>query len=292
MQKISKSNVFPSLINHLLVNMQKMEWRGKHKFYLWISKHFPHKLIVHHIDSRKFCVPLGEWCFWLEKGPENYYLDEFLPFCKVLNQLNVPFTFFDLGADIGTVSSLVVSHCHNVHNIIAFEPNPKAFKILKLNLENLGKPSKYINSAISDFEGSVSFCADPDRINDHEGYIDSKQKGDTEVTSIDHWVLTANVDLKPSLVVKIDVEGQEIQALIGATKVLQDARKVVLLIEVHPDVLARTNNTPDDLFTEAEKIRAFSWIVPLIGDFVIDRSLPFFQQVPEGQYDIIGISQE
>jgi FkbM family methyltransferase len=290
LRTLDKQKLFPWIVNVLLVMMQKIEWPGKHKFYINMSQHYPHKVIIHNIDNREFCVPIGEWCFWLEKGPENYYLDEFLPFCNVLNQLNEPFTFLDLGADIGTVSSLVVSRCCNVENVIAFEPNPKAFQILKSNLDNFGIPTECVNSAVSDFEGSVSFCADPDRINDHEGYIDSNQKGDTPVTSIDHWVSNALTDFKRFLVVKIDVEGQEIPALLGATKVIQDADKVVLLIEVHPDVLARTNNTPDDLFVEAERIRGFNWVVPLLGDTKVDRSLPFFKQVPEGQYDIIGTS--
>jgi FkbM family methyltransferase len=278
-----------------LVILQKKEWRGKHRLFLWLSKHFANKVITHKIDNRLFCVPVGEWCFWLEKGPENYYLEEFLPFCDVLNHLNAPFTLFDLGADIGTVSSLVAVHCKNLKNVVAFEPNPKSFEVLNANLGNLNQPVKCVKSAVSNFDGFATFHADTDRLNDHEGYIDNSGEGDTVVTSLDNWQTRQKVQndflLEKTLVLKIDVEGQEIQLLDGAKELIKNALKVIILIEVHPEVLARTNHTPDDLFATAEQCREFSWIVPLHANKPVNRDLSFFEQVPIGQYDIIGISR-
>jgi FkbM family methyltransferase len=287
------------------VLLQKADWRGKYRFYLWLSKHFANKVITHNIDNRCFCVPAGEWCFWLEKGPENYYLNEFLPFCDVLNNLNAPFTLFDLGADIGTVSSLIAVHCANLKNVVAFEPNPKTFYVLSANLDNFSQPVKCIQAAVSDFDGFATFHADIDRLNDHEGYIESNiesnETGDTIVTSLDNWLAMKNVKdnkeldnvflLEKTLALKIDVEGQEIQLLRGAQALIKNAEKVIILIEVHPEVLERTNHTPDDLFATAEECREFDWTVPLYENIPINRDLSFFEQVPVGQYDIIGISR-
>jgi FkbM family methyltransferase len=281
------------------VLLQKKDWRGKHRFYLWLSKHFANKVIKHSIDNRPFCVPVGEWCFWLDKGPENYYLDEFIPFCDVLNDLNAPFTLFDLGADIGTVSSLVAVNCHNLKNIVAFEPNPKSFEILTHNLNNFEQQTQCINAAVSDVNGFVTFHADAERLNDHEGYIQSNiesgEAGDTVVTTLDNWWLNqvkqSSLLIEKNIALKIDVEGQEIQFLLGAKTLIKDAAKVIILIEVHPQVLARTNNTPDDLFATAEQYRDFDWTVPLYKNTPVNRSLSFFEQVPVGQYDIIGISR-
>ena len=291
---MQQNKYFPSLLNQVLVTLQKKEWRGKHRLYLWLSKHFANKVITHKIDNRHFSVPLGEWCFWLEKGPENYYLKEFLPFCEVLNELDTPFTLFDLGADIGTVSSLVAVHCKNLKNVVAFEPNPKSFEVLTVNLDNLKVPVKCIKSAVSNFDGFATFHADVERLNDHEGYIDNSGEGDTAVTSLDNWQSIQREQddfLENTLALKIDVEGQEIQLLDGAKKLIKDAQKVIILIEVHPEVLARTNHTPDDLFATAELCREFDWIVPLYENKPINRNLSFFEQVPIGQYDIIGISR-
>jgi len=293
---MQQSKYFFSWLNFVLVILQKKDWRGKHRLYMWLSKYFANKVIIHKIDNRLFCVPVCEWCFWLGKGPENYYLDEFLPFCDVLNSLNTPFTLFDLGADIGTVSSLVAVHCGNLKNVVAFEPNPKSFDVLTANLNNLIQPTMCIQAAVSNFEGFAIFHADPDRLNDHEGYIDSKiESSGTVVMSLDNWQAMQKVQgdylLEKTIALKIDVEGQEIQLLRGAHALIKNAQKVIILIEVHPQVLARTNHTPDDLFTTAELCRNFNWTVPLYGNTPVDRSLSFFEQVPMGQYDIIGISR-
>jgi FkbM family methyltransferase len=296
---MQKTRFFPAYLNYVLVLLQKKDWRGKHRFYVWLSKHFANKVIIHNIDNRPFYVPVGEWCFWLEKGPENYYLDEFLPFCDVLNNLDTPFTLFDLGADIGTVSSLVAVHCAKLKNVLAFEPNPKSFEVLSANLDNFSQPAKCIKAAVSDFDGFATFYADSDRLNDHEGYIDSNAEsigaGGTVVTSLDNWQAMQKVpddfSLEKTLALKIDVEGQEIQLLLGAQALIKNAEKVIILIEVHPQVLARTNHTPDDLFATAEQCREFDWTVPLYENTPVNRNLSFFEQVPMGQYDIIGISR-
>jgi FkbM family methyltransferase len=307
---MKKSRCFPAYLNYVLVLLQKKDWRGKHRFYVWLSKHFANKLIIHNIDNRPFYVPVGEWCFWLEKGPENYYLDEFLPFCDVLNNLDTPFTLFDLGADIGTVSSLVAVHCEKLKNVLAFEPNPKSFDVLSANLDNFSQPAKCVKAAVSDFDGFATFHADTDRLNDHEGYIASKIEtdveshvgskgaGDTVVTSLDNWLVMQSQEsaqhdflLEKTLALKIDVEGQEIQLLLGAKALIKNADKVIILIEVHPQVLARTHHTPDDLFATAEQFRDFDWTVPLYKNTPVNRDLIFFEQVPVGQYDIIGISR-
>jgi FkbM family methyltransferase len=296
---MQNSRYFATWLNYLFVLLQKKDWPGKHRFYLWLSKHFANKVIKHSIDNRPFCVPVGEWCFWLDKGPENYYLDEFDPFCDVLNDLNTPFTLFDLGADIGTVSSLVAVNCHNLKNIVAFEPNPKSFEVLTHNLDNFGQQTQCVNAAVSDVNGFATFYADKERLNDHEGYIDSNIEGngagDTVVTTLDNWwinqVKQSSLLIEKNIALKIDVEGQEIQLLLGARALIKHATKVIILIEVHPQVLDRTNNSPDDLFAAAEKHRAFDWIVPLYQNTPINRKLSFFEQVPHGQYDIIGISK-
>lgn len=287
-----RSKFFPAFVNFILVKLQKNDWRGKHKFYTWIAKRFAHKVIFHTIDSRSFCVPVGEWCFWLDKGPENYYLDEFIPFCNVLNQLGKPFTFFDLGADIGSVSSLVVTHCPNLANIVAFEPNSKAFELLQHNLSQTKLASSCVNQAVSNFEGKVSFNADPERLNDHEGAIDSSVEGDTPVTSLNLWYETQGPALlEDILVFKIDVEGQEIQAIQGAEALFKKAKKVVVLIEIHPDVLEKTGHSADDLFVAAESVMPFRWLVPLYKNQIVDRKKALFTQIPQGQYDIIGVSE-
>ncbi len=97
--------------------------------------------------------------------------------------------------------------------------------------------------------------------------------------------------MEKTLALKNDVESQEIQLLIGAQALIKNAEQVIILIEVHPQILARTSHTPEHLFATAEQYRDFDWIVPLYKNTPVNRDLSFFEQAPIGQYDIIGISR-
>ncbi|MDO6558270.1 FkbM family methyltransferase [Paraglaciecola chathamensis] len=283
---------FNPILNRCLVWAQTHEWRGKHRFYLWMSGHFPHKLIRYCVQERSFSVPISELCFWLERGPNNYYLEEFAPFCDLLNDLDKPFTLLDLGADIGTVSSLVASRCTNLSNIIAFEPNPNSFTVLEQNFSRFDVDVMALNSAVSDFNGKANLEADIDRANDHEGQIIKTDTGAIDVVRLDSWFdLNPHVRLCDIIVIKIDVEGQEQQVLGGAKIIISKVDKVIVLLEIHPDVLRASNISPEHLLNEAEKIRDFSWFVPAVNiGNKLDRARPFFEQFEEKQYDIIGIS--
>ena len=283
---------FNPLVNRCLVWAQTHEWRGKHRFYVWMSAHFPQKLIRYKVKERFFSVPLTELCFWLEGGPNNYYLEEFIPFCDLLSDLEKPFTLLDLGADIGTVSSLVASRCTNLNNIIAFEPNPNSFTVLEQNFSQFALDAMALNSAVSDFNGKADLEADMSRANDHEGQIIRADSGAVDVVSLDSWFrLNPQVKLCSRVVVKIDVEGQEQQVLAGAAQLLTSVDSVILLLEIHPDVLIKTNITPEELFRQAEALRGFDWYVPIVSkDKKVDRTTAFFKQYEMKQYDVIGIS--
>ncbi|MEI8648948.1 FkbM family methyltransferase [Paraglaciecola sp. Hal342] len=283
---------FNPLVNRCLVWAQTHEWRGKHHFYLWMSAHFPQKLIRYKVKGRFFSVPLTELCFWLERGPNNYYLEEFGPFCDLLSDLDGPFTLLDLGADIGTVSSLVASRCTNLSNIIAFEPNPNSFTVLEQNFSRFDVDVIALNSAVSDFNGKADLEADISRANDHEGQIIKADTGAIDVVRLDSWFdSNPHVTLCDIIVVKIDVEGQEQQVIAGGNHIFTHARIVILLLEIHPEVLMKTNTTAEELFSQAESLRAFDWYVPKVSrDKKVDRTTAFFKQYEVKQYDVIGIS--
>ncbi|WP_233267312.1 FkbM family methyltransferase [Paraglaciecola sp. L3A3] len=97
------------------------------------------------------------------------------------------------------------------------------------------------------------------------------------------------MNICPDVVIKIDVEGQEVQAINGAQKLIKDARSLVILLEIHPEVLTATSTTTEQLFTALESIRPVKWIVPILGNCKIDRNDDFFNQFPMKQYDVIAI---
>lgn len=276
---------FPQWLNQLFVYLQLNEIKGKYRFYLLTAKLFKKFVIKHQVGQQSFYVPYDQWCFWKNYGPNNYYLEEMLPFVGLVNQNMESFDFIDLGADIGTVSALVRKHCSGLENIVAIEPNPFSFNILKNNFTN---KAKLFNCAVSSFDGQCQFHFHEDQSSDHEGHIDPSSSGSTEVVKLDS-LHKKGVKFSDNLVIKIDVEGQELAVFSGAKNTIEQAEKVIVLLELHPETLTRDKLQPEDIFEEAEKISNVKWIIPLNNNQVVDRSIPFFQQVKYQQYDIIGI---
>lgn len=291
MTQIGRLRPFPGWVNALIIWFQQGDPKGKYAFYQYLSKHFSDRYVQYNIESKHFFIPVDEWCFWLEHGPQNYYLDEFEPFCDLLNRIG-DFTLFDLGADIGTVSALVARKCPSLQQIIAFEPNPGAYALLEQNLMHTGILSTAVNQAVSDFTGRVSFATENTLTGDHNGHILPDEAGDTPVTTIDSWLSDTSVEVQQTVVLKIDVEGQEIQAVNGAAQLLEQAKSVVVLLEIHPDVLSAHQQQPEDLFKAIEDVLPLHWFVPKFQQVAINRQAPFFEQFPVQQYDVIGLSAD
>jgi FkbM family methyltransferase len=277
---------FPALINRFMIWLQKSDLKGKYSFYLRTRYIFNQYHITHQSKKGKFAVPYDQWCFWKTQGPANYYLDEMAPYCRAINEHLDHFDFIDLGADVGVVSHLVANNCPKINAIYAFEPNPRSFEILKLNSQFSLIPFTPFNIAVSNFEGTVHFEYATTVQSDHEGHIDPDRKGNTQVSFLDKLLSDAE---SLQLALKIDVEGQEAQIFSGARRLLEQCKKAVILLEIHPDTLERDKMTPEDIFQTAENIRNIVWQVPLTGSKV-DRSTPFFEQFDKQQYDVIGIT--
>jgi FkbM family methyltransferase len=287
---IDAKRMYSRFFNRILCFMQQHDVRGKFALYQFLSKYQKNRVIRHRIDNRDYWVPVDEWCFWLEFGPENYYLDEMIPFCDLVNAQNQAFVFFDLGADIGTVSSLVAQRCPMLEQILAVEPNRSSYLLLKENLNQISVDSTALNCAVSDFSGRAHLVASSETTIDHEGYLDLSLPGETDVRTLDQICEEHEIGGEKLAVIKIDVEGQEIRAVKGATKLIRNTSKVIIMMEIHPDVLRKAGSSAEDIFREVDRIRPFRWQVPKLDNRIIDRTTPFFDQVPIRQYDLIGVS--
>jgi FkbM family methyltransferase len=285
---MNKLNIF---LNALAKFIQTHEVFGKYRFYEATKHKYNRKLITYTIAGAEFSIPWDQWCFWKNYGPENYYLEEMLPFTAVLNNTLNEFDFIDLGADVGVVSALINKHCKALKTIIAVEPNPYSFEVLQTNLSNISNKHYAINQAISDFNGSASFSFNNKQGSDHEGHLQASITGSTKVTSLDQLITDINITLNKNIAIKIDVEGQELATFNGCKQVLRDADKAVVLLELHPEVLTRDNQTAEQIFSAAEQHKNFTWFIPLLKMQQVDRERLFFEQVPIQQYDVIGISR-
>ena len=155
---------------------------------------------------------------------------------------------FDIGANIGQSAMLMLYH-RNIENIVLVDPNPEALSKAAENLilNNLSQKAKFIPAFISDKNDDVI-----DFYTVGAGAAGSKFKGFAKTAkklksyypvntlTIDHLVKSTGIS--PDLI-KVDVEGAEIEVLNGATE-LAKKMNTTFILEIHSgEELNITENT-------------------------------------------------
>jgi len=146
---------------------------------------------------------------------------------------------FDVGAHMGWFSCLFASCGASVH---AFEPNPRLQRILRKNIfQNAGHvtlKSAVNQCAISDYEGVVPMrfphwlvagagLHNSDQTNVLDSLIDEDII--TNVTTLDAYARKKSIDRVD--VIKIDIEGYEEHALLGAADLISRSPGLTLAME-------------------------------------------------------------
>lgn len=148
--------------------------------------------------------------------------------------------FFDVGANVGLYTWQVRKVCP-LRNILAFEPDPENFKLLEMTRNEANAKNLEIYAhALSYKDGDTSFFQDT--LTSATGCVAGKDKpwieqylnGSSNTISVKTQTLDSVVkdDKIPSLI-KIDVEGHEIEVLDGGRKTLSQ-KKPLLIIESFP----------------------------------------------------------
>ena len=137
-------------------------------------------------------------------------------------------TAVDMGAYIGTHTMSLVDVVGPKGKVVAFEPQPWAYNGIKKTLaKNKIKNTRVINAGVSDKKNTLRFCSDSSGSSSlcQERRPSSKWKEvyDVPVVTLD------SLKLKNVSVMKIDVEGHELNALIGSKKTIIDSKPVILL---------------------------------------------------------------
>jgi FkbM family methyltransferase len=151
--------------------------------------------------------------------------------------LNPGMVFVDVGAHLGEYTVLAASIVGDSGHVHAFEARPDTFDILTRNVEINGfrnvvtKPCAVWNEdGFCEFEETQDPSVSALRP-DHEA-----RRGGTLVrvkaVTLDHY-FSENSFAKPNLI-KIDVEGAELQVLKGASALLSSPQSPVLVVEYGP----------------------------------------------------------
>ncbi len=132
---------------------------------------------------------------------------------------------FDVGANVG-LYALLASRCVGLKGkVIAFEPLPGNLDYLRrhLALNRVGNVD-ILAAAVGRAPGRASFLAAGSR---SMGRLDGGGSLEVDVVSLDS--LLASGRLPPPDVIKMDIEGGEVDALLGAEAILREHRPTIVL---------------------------------------------------------------
>lgn len=155
-------------------------------------------------------------------------------------------TVWDVGANIGTHTVMFGKKVGAEGKVVAFEPESQTRKTLEENiaLNHLGNV-EVLTVALGSADAVQKMFVDtrPGSGKHSLLSVDDYQQVDIEVRTGDG--LSATRPGSPPSVVKIDVEGFEIEVLKGMEKTLAETRCRVVMCEVHTNVLQENGNDPE-----------------------------------------------
>jgi len=148
-------------------------------------------------------------------------------------------TFLDVGANIGIFCVNIAGFRAVFPNlqVYAFEPNPDTAARLRANAEPPGV--KVFSLALADHNGFLEFVDGAvsnvfTTIQNASSYSIRRERSFRECRRLEDLIVTGN-----SIVMKIDVEGQELEVLLGARKYFDGCRVKALYLDDYKDPRVR-----------------------------------------------------
>jgi FkbM family methyltransferase len=144
-------------------------------------------------------------------------------------------TFVDVGAHIGYFTLIAADIVGPKGRVIAFEPDPRNASILTANVNSAGKDDmvKIVRAAVGAKSGTILFQSG------HDYCSRIAAEGERSETIVVVQRTLNEFDLPQGTVIKVDVEGAEVDVLQGATNHLED-KKTTWIIEAHRSDLEQT----------------------------------------------------
>lgn len=154
----------------------------------------------------------------------------------------------DVGANVGAYTLLFAQWAGRSGRVFAFEPSPSASRSLRRHLELNGAGNvEVIEAAVCDRQGAATLYDDGfGGRSSLMGSAEHRRGVTVRTTTID--VFCKERSLAPD-VVKLDVEGAELDVLKGARRTLA-AEKTVAFVEFHPSVWRSRSMDASDIARE------------------------------------------
>ena len=192
----------------------------------------------------------------------------------------------DVGANVGYYTLLAARKVGPRGHVIAFEPDPTSFAILKRNAEANGFRNVTIEQkALSNRRGKLRLYLSSQNQGDHRIFPAEEKRPSIEVETLplDEYVLPSG---RLSFV-KIDTQGAEGIIIEGMAKTIRNHPEIKIILEYSPHLLRRANCDPGhliqrlvDLGFELTEVKSRSPITP----YALAQYPP--ESDPEGHMDL------
>ena len=205
-------------------------------------------------------------------------------------------TAIDIGSNIGNHA---IEFAKYFKKVICYEPNPRAYDLLATNTKHL-KNVEVFNWGIGSKE---EFLKLQENINNIGGSSAKYQIDEKNIVNIEIKPLDNDFDsLKKVMLLKIDVEGMEIDVLRGAEKIITKFYPLICFEQHKTDFLKNFHETEviDWLREKDYKIyaiykpirkniivRRLKNIMQMIIGFKDSREIIEYKKLPKGNYDMV-----
>ena len=252
-------NAPPPFLFRCFKALKRRHVRGAHRMLLVWQRLHGGCLVLYPLSSRvNVAVPINRMeNAWELPDILAYEQDLIRTCCSALAPLtNV--TLLDCGADIGLFTALLCARCDRIARVVAFEPNSRVEQVLRHNLNQFPRSEVHM-AAVSNFVGRGRLLAPAYDLGDHARFLVSAAQG-VPVMTVDSLRLFGG-----NLLLKIDVEGEELHVLQGARETICRAAHCLLTLEAHPQVCRRTGIAPNQCLAFLASLRPFRFTIAETG---------------------------
>lgn len=207
----------------------------------------------------------------------------------------------DVGANIGYITRLLSDLVGHNGKVIAIEPHPKLFDILKKNTQKM-RNVELANVAITDHEGTITLfdgllsAGTTSIVPDDElaSYLQSKYTDDETprikkgVETVTYKVATSTIDMLVNKMgisevgfIKMDIEGAEILAIRGSRTIIGNSPNLSMMIEYNSRNQKKAGFLLQE-FVETLREAGFNEILGIGDDGVFFSFDPLVDLVDEG----------
>jgi FkbM family methyltransferase len=155
----------------------------------------------------------------------------------------------DLGANIGYYTLLFSKWVGKTGVVFSFEPEANNFELLKKNLSaNQVKNVKSFQNAVSNQNEKKFLYLAPENKGDHK-IIEVDKNEDSKKILVDCVTLDSTDVSKYKIdLIKMDIQGSEMLALMGMANILKNNPKIMVFTEFWPYGIEKSGFSPKDFF--------------------------------------------